>query len=135
MKTVLHVLRLPRSARRTFREIPTKVLNAVVRHLARRRAPYGGKAAPVLNLILLWRVGVGRDPLTTDEFDRRSRSCTPVGPFFFCGPKYVALANAREPIKPNVMFSLLERYVDNSDLGMRIFFANLHHGQKGCSAF
>ena len=58
----------------------------------------------------------GREPLTEDEFDRRPRSCTLVGPSIFDQNTF-ALAT---PItKPKVMFRLRERRVDKSNLGMR----------------
>ena len=59
----------------------------------------------------------GRELVTADEFDRRSRSCIPAGPSI-TGHVFCPSAWHDEP-KRSVAFSLPDRYTEKSNLGMR----------------
>ena len=59
----------------------------------------------------------GREPLAADEFNRRSRYCTPAAPHI-SGPKFFALANPRVTRSLHVRFTLPNRFVEKANLWM-----------------
>jgi hypothetical protein len=64
-------------------------------------------------------VGKGRELLTADEFSRRSRFCTLVGPQIF-GPKFFALVSPLATSSPRVTCTLPNHFVEKANWGMNI---------------